>query len=50
MTVADWLENAIHNFSQRLLSKVQVLCFTVMSDVTLSVANWYIFHKFTGDL
>jgi hypothetical protein len=50
VTVADWLENAIHNFSQRLLSKVQVLRFTVVSDVTLSVANWYILHKFTGDL
>jgi len=50
VTVADWLETAIHKFSQRLLSKVQVLCFTVMSEVTLSVENWYILHKVTGDL
>jgi hypothetical protein len=48
-SVANWLENAIHSFS-RLLSKVQVLSYTVVSDVTLSVANWYILHKFTGDL
>ena len=37
-------------FFSHLLSKLQVLHFTVMFDVTLSVANWYIVHKFTGDL
>jgi hypothetical protein len=49
VTVADWLKTAIHNFSH-LLSKLQVLRFTVVFDVTLSAANWYIFHKFSGDL
>ena len=38
------------DFSQYLLSNLQVLCLTVVFDVTLSVANWYILHKFTGDL
>jgi len=50
VTVVDWLETAIHNFSQHFLSKVQVLLFTVVSEVTLSVAKWYILHKFTGVL
>jgi len=27
-----------------------MLRLTVVFDVTLSVANWYILHKFTGDL
>jgi hypothetical protein len=41
---------AIHNFSQHLLSKLQVLLFMVMFDITLSSVNWYILHKFTGGL
>jgi len=50
MSVADWLQTKIHNLSQHLLSKLQVLHLTVVVDVTLSAANWYILHKFTDDL
>jgi len=50
VTVADWLYTAIHNFLQHLLSKLQVLRFMVVFDITLSAANWYILHKFTGGL
>jgi hypothetical protein len=37
-------------FLQRLLSKLQVLLLMVMFVVTILLANWYIFHKFSGDL
>ena len=42
--------NSNSNFLQRLLSKLQVLLPMVVSVVTISVANWYILHKFSGDL
>jgi hypothetical protein len=50
VTVADWLYIAIHNFSQPLLSELQVLLFMVIFDATLSAAKWYILHTFTGGL
>ena len=36
-------------FLQCLLSKLQVLLLMVVFVVTISVANWYILHKFSGE-
>jgi len=56
--VADWhicdsgslVINRNPQFFTTLLSKLLVLRFTVVFDVTLSAANCYILHKFTGNL
>jgi len=57
--VADWrirdsgglaIKRNSHFFLQRLLSKLQVLLLMVVFVVTISVANWYILHKFSGNL
>jgi len=49
-TVADGLCTAIHKFSQCLLSKLWVLLFAVVFEVTLSMVNCSILHQFTGGL
>ena len=40
--------NRNSHFFLRLLSKLQVLLLMVVFVVTISVANWYILHKFSG--